>query len=323
MLGFRYKKAPPTVFTLHFQNGKAWHSGPGLSFWYFAPISTIVDVPLSSHDVPFVFRETTADFQEVTVQGQLTYRVSEPARAALLLDFSVEPGGEYRGPEDPEDLLAQRLINTTQVITRGLTATMPLARVLSSSDIIVESVIDRLKTSETILMLGVEVIGLSILAIKPTPEIARALEAASREAMQRQADQAIYLRRNAAVEEERRIKETELNTELTVESKRREIDEAKMSAEIALENQRAELMDRRVENERKEADSRAYALSSTLKPLENVDWRMLMAVSARGSDPRFAIALAFQQMAENAGKIGQLNVTPDLLNSLMTHSKDR
>jgi regulator of protease activity HflC (stomatin/prohibitin superfamily) len=200
---------------------------------------------------------------------------------------------------------------------------MPLAEVLNSSDKIVDALLTRLRTSDTTLMLGVEVIGLSILAIKPTPEIARALEAASREDMQRRADQAIYLRRNAAVEEERRIKESELNTELAVESKRREIDEAKMSAQIALENQRAQLMDRRVENERKEADSRAYALSATLKLLEHVDWRMLMALAAKGSDPRFAIALAFQQMAENAGKIGQLNVTPDLLNSLMTSAKDR
>jgi len=29
------------------------------------------------------------------------------------------------------------------------------------------------------------------------------------------------------------------------------------------------------------------------------------------------LALAFRELAENAGKIGQLNVTPDLLSSLL------
>jgi hypothetical protein len=32
------------------------------------------------------------------------------------------------------------------------------------------------------------------------------------------------------------------------------------------------------------------------------------------------IALAFRELAENAGKIGELNVTPDLLRSLLTPS---
>jgi hypothetical protein len=42
-----------------------------------------------------------------------------------------------------------------------------------------------------------------------------------------------------------------------------------------------------------------------------------MAVSPGGADPRLMIALAFRELAENAGKIGELNVTPDLLRSLI------
>jgi hypothetical protein len=47
-----------------------------------------VAVPLASADVPFVFPETTADFQSVTILGQLTYRVADPKRLASLLDLS-------------------------------------------------------------------------------------------------------------------------------------------------------------------------------------------------------------------------------------------
>jgi len=42
-----------------------------------------------------------------------------------------------------------------------------------------------------------------------------------------------------------------------------------------------------------------------------------MAVSAGGADPKLMIALAFRELAENAGKIGELNVSPDLLRSLI------
>jgi hypothetical protein len=138
-----------------------------------------------------------------------------------------------------------------------------------------------LKNSESIASLGVEILDLAVISVKPTPEMAKALEAEAREALQRKSDEAIYARRNAAVEQERRIKESELNTEIAVEEKKRQIREAQMSAEIAIEEQRAQLVDQKVANERKDADSRAYALDATIKALETVDWKKLMLISAR------------------------------------------
>ena len=144
------------------------------------------------------------------------------------------------------------------------------------------------------------------------------MEAEAREALQQRADEAIYARRNAAVEQERLIKESELNTEIAVEAKKRQIRETQMAAEIAVEEQRSQLVDRRIENERKDADNRAYVLSETLKPLRDLDWKTLMMLNGKGVDPKAMIALAFQEMAENAQKIGELNVSPDLLKSLIT-----
>ena len=46
-----------------------------------------------------------------------------------------------------------------------------------------------------------------------------------------------------------------------------------------------------------------------------------MAISAGGGDPRAMIAVAFRELAENAQKIGTLNVTPDLLQTLMKGGK--
>jgi hypothetical protein len=78
------------------------------------------------------------------------------------------------------------------------------------------------------------------------------------------------------------------------------------------------LVNRRVENDRKDTDCRAYALTETLKPLRDLDWKALMALGGKGTDPKVMIAVAFQEMAENAQKIGELNVSPDLLRSLVS-----
>jgi hypothetical protein len=311
-----FMRAAPTTYILHWQHGRLRRQGAGLSFVYFAPTSTIAAVPLASTDVPFVFTESTADFQTVTLQGSLTYRVSDPAGLAAALDYSIRPNGSHVS-DDPEKL-PERLLQMAQVLARTAVQRLPLRDALVSSDPIVAEVLAGLRTSDPVRALGVEILGFSLLAIRPTPEIARALEAEAREALQGRSDEAIYARRNAAVEQERRIKESELETEVAVLAKQRQIREAQIAADIAVEEQRSALLERRVENDRRDADARAYALNATLEPLRGADWRTLMAVGAGSADPKLMIALAFRELAENAAKIGELNVTPDLLRSLLT-----
>src|SRR4030095_14108999 len=71
------------------------------------------------------------------------------------------------------------------------------------------------------------------------------------------------------------------------------------------------------ENDRKDAESKSYALEAMIKPLQNVDWHTLMAISAGTMDAKMSIAMAIRDLAENAQKIGQLNIPPDLLDSLL------
>lgn len=311
-----FMKVPPTTYVLQFKRGKVKREGVGLSFIYSVPTSTIVTIPVASADVPFVFQEATADFQSVTIQGQLTYRVADPKRLASLLDFSVDKRRVYCS-DDPRKL-PERLVHTMQTLTRAVTQRMVLRDVLVSSDAIVDEVLTKLKTADAVTTLGIEILGLALLGIQPTPETTRALEADAREALLRRADEAVYARRNAAVEQERLIKESELNTEIAVEAKKRQIRETQMAAEIAVEEQRSQLVDRRVENERKDADSRAYVMTETLKPLRDLDWKTLMMLGGKGADSKAMIAMAFQEMADNAQKIGELNISPDLLRSLIT-----
>lgn len=314
MLGFRYLKAAPTTHVMLFRSGTLTRQGAGLAFWYFAPTAEIVQVPLASIDVPFVFNESSADFQDATIQGELTYRITDPQRLARSLDYSVDRYGRYRS-DDPAKL-NDRLIHAAQISARSFTGKRPLRDVLTSSDALIHEMLDGLRLAEVVSLLGVDVLGLSILSIKATPEMSKALQADAREELLRKADEAVYTRRNAAVLQERTIKENELNTEIAVEQKKRQKREAQMAAEIAVEEQRAVLVDHRVANEKKESESRAQALAQILEPLKGVDWRTLLAASG-GGDAKLNIALAFRQLAESAEKIGELNISPDLLSTLM------
>ena len=162
----------------------------------------------------------------------------------------------------------------------------------------------------------------------------RALETETREKLSQEADLAVYERRNFAVEQERKIKETELNTEIAVEEKKKQINEKKMEAEIqiaendrklremkvqadiAVENQRKLLIEQKTANERKEADTQGYVVETTLKPYKEMDWKIITALN-NNPDPKFNIAFAFRQLAENANKIGNLNISPELLESVL------
>jgi len=334
MLVIRFIKVQPTTYLLQHRGGKIVREGLGLSFFYYAPTTSLVAVPVESADVPFIFQETTGDFQNVTIQGQVTYRVGEPKRLAALLNYTLAPNGHSYASEDPRKL-PERVIHVINVLARAELQKLPLREAIRASDELVKAVKAGLVASEEITSLGLEVLGLSILAIKPTPETSRALEAETREKLFRDADEAIYSRRNSAVEQERAIKENELNTEIAIENKKRQIRETQMDAEravqekegllkkealesnIGLEDRRKNLVALAADNARAEADARAYGVSSTMKALGSADAKILQALASTGMKPEQLIAFAFQELAGKADKIGQLNISPDLLRELM------
>lgn len=225
MLGLKFIKVEPTDFVLQYNRGKVVRQGAGLSFFYFAPTTSLVRIPVGSVDVPFIFEEVTADYQTVTIQGQATYRIADAKKLSQLMNFTLASNGRDYASEDPKKL-PQRLINHARVLTRTSLKSFSLRQALTQSSVLEESLREGLQSAESITSLGIEVLGVSILAIKPTPETSRALEADAREQILREADEAIYARRNSSVEQERAIKENELNTEIAVENKKRQIKEA-------------------------------------------------------------------------------------------------
>jgi regulator of protease activity HflC (stomatin/prohibitin superfamily) len=318
MLGICYLKTPPTTYIIQYRGGRVVRQRAGASFFYFAPLTTLASIPLVSVDVPFIFQEVTTDFQDVTLQGQLTYRVTDPLKLSQLLDYTLDAMGRYVG-DDPTKL-NDRLIQLAQVGTHEFAQRERLESLLPRCAELGASVLEGLRSSEVTSMLGIEILSLSILSAKPTPEMAKAMQAEAREQLLGRADQAVFARRNTAIELERQIKENELNTERAVEEKRREVRQAQMQADVAIEQQRAELVDQQVANNRKLAEAQNEALRATLEAMKSVDWKTLSAAMGSG-DARGHIAMAFQQLAENASKIGRLDISPDLLIRLLDEQR--
>lgn len=337
MLGIKHIKFDSMTYVLHFKNGKIKREGRGLSFFYFAPNSSIAAIPMGSNDLPFIFNESTNDYQTVNIQGQISYQISNPKTLADILDFTVNDNGQYK--KNDIEKLNQRIINEAQTATSSFIHEIKLKDAIRSAKSIEEKILEGLRSSQAIAMLGIDILGANILGVQATPEMARALETETREKLQQEADQAIYERRNFAVEQERKIKESELNTEIAVEEKQKQIAEKKMEAEvqkadndrklremklaadIALENQRKQLIEQKTANDKKEAETQGYIIETTLKPYKDIDWKTLTALQ-NNPDPKFNISLAFRELSENAAKIGNLNISPELLDTLLNGKSD-
>ncbi|MEX2961639.1 SPFH domain-containing protein [Microbulbifer sp. TYP-18] len=388
MLNINYIKVDPTTFLIQFVKGRARRKGNGLALWYYAPSTSLVAIPSTTTDLPFIFKEITKDFQEITVQGQLVYRIADPEKIAALMNFTLKPqsSGNHLAysTDDPENL-RNRIANLIQVEMRSAIEQLPLRQALNASQSLMKVIKVELARSEVLDTLGVEVVDLSIVAIKPTPETARALEAAVRERLLEEADVAIYRRRNASIEQEKIVKENELNSEIAIEVKQREIEETRLAAEraiqeqrnkiqreqldasmdreratkendrkiafemetakgaiqaerlraermqrqqrsemegeqlesdVLLERQRKDLVELTVRNERMRADAKAYDVAATMEALSRVDPKVLEAMTMGNLDPRQLMAQAFRELAAGADKIGQLNIAPDLLQSI-------
>ncbi|HEX6777065.1 MAG TPA: SPFH domain-containing protein [Ktedonobacterales bacterium] len=285
MAWLQYFKGEPTEYILAYSNGKVFRQGAGKAFWYWKHSTSIVLVPASTTDALFVLNEATGNFQAVTLQGQITYRIAQPQTIAGLLNFTINPKTRQYLSDDPEKL-NQRIVNIVQTLTRKELAVLSLEDALSSAEAMGRTVLAQMQQEPALAAMGVECLSLFYTSIKATPEMTKALEAEYREALQKRADQAIYARRADAVEQERKIKQNELSTS------------------IDLEKRRQELVDLQGENERKQAEFEAEATRIKFGPYLNLDARLLTA-------------LAFRDFASNSQKIGNLTITSEILEQLL------
>ncbi|MDG0790021.1 SPFH domain-containing protein [Cohnella ginsengisoli] len=334
MFGIRFVKFQPSEYVMKVQNGKVVKEGLGLSFYYYAPVTTAVVMPVSSIEAPFMFEEITRDFQSVTVQGQLTFRIADFRQTSRMLDYTFNLRKKTYLSDDPAKL-GQRVIGLVKVLVKRHLERMPLREAIQSGDRLAASIGQELDASPELAKLGIEAMGAAILAVLPNKETLRALEAQAREEILRRADEALYERRNASIEQERIVRENELSTEIAVEAKKKQIRESQLAAERLVQQKRNEmqqeqlrfdtdyeeerkaLLELAVGNRRSEADAKAYELTAVMRALGGADNQVLQSLTRAGMNPGQLIAVAFQDLAGQADRIGQLNISPDLLQGLL------
>jgi len=338
MFGLRFFKADSTAYAIKTVNGKIQRSGKGISFFYNTATTSISTIAVGTQEAPFIFNLQTADFQTITVQGQVSFRVSDPLRASELLNFNLQKDGVHYVSEDPLKI-GDRVVRIAQSIVQSRVQTETLRSALRLSQPLVTLLQGELPQAPTLTALGIEVLDVSVAAVKPTTETARALEAEAREMILKEADDAIYARRKFAVEQERTIKEAELQTELSVQEKEQEIQESrianertllrgkmetekeKLQGEIDAEAQRQELVSLSAGNTQKEADAEAYAINAKMTAFASLPVENLKALALAKMEPEQLMALAFESLAQNADKIGELTITPDLFGKLMKQGR--
>ena len=296
MFGIGYFKAQPTEFVRKVAGGRVKREGQALSFYYLKRRTSIVVVPVSSADAAFVFNEQTGNYQAVTIRGQLTYRIVEPRRTIEMLNYVVDPKRRAHVSQDPERL-EQRIVVAVQMETRRQVEGKSLEEVLGNAASISAEVQEEVGSRALLAPLGVELLSLNFTSVSPNPEVGKALEAEYRETLLRRADEAIYARRAAAIEEEGKIKSNELE------------------GEISLARERERLIDLEAANDRKV--SQAWGERRELEAGFTARASEMELAPYRDLDPRKVLALAMRDIGNNADKIGNLNITSEVLADLL------
>lgn len=315
----RHLRGNPTLHVRHLRRGKLAHEGTGLSF-FFRPMSAVLsEVPVDDRELPLLFHARTADFQDLAVQASVTFRVTDPAIASARIDFSVDPDtGRWRGT--PIEQVGGLLTETAQQQVLGMVAGSPLAGMLADGvaeirDRILHGLVADARLAET----GITVIGARVVALRPEPDVEKALRTPARELIQQEADRSTFERRAVAVERERAIAENELQNQ------------------IELARREEQLLAQQGANARRQAEDNAAATRITADAEADRDQRLAQAraagtqalgeAEAAGEAAKVAayrdlpaamlLALAAKDLASGPPPIGTLVLAPDLLASLL------
>jgi regulator of protease activity HflC (stomatin/prohibitin superfamily) len=298
----RHLRSEPASYVLRYRGGRPIGRGRGLAFW-FRPLRTAVaEIPVDDRELEFHFTGRSADFQDIGVQGAVTYRVEAPETLASRIDFALDLGsGRYR--KKPLEQLAGLLTQIAQGFVWGYLVATPLETLLTTGVAEIERRLrDGFAGDTRLEEMGVVVTAVNVLAVRPTPELERALQVPELEKVQQLADKATFERRAAAVEQERAIGENELFNR--IELARREEELVVQEGENA--RQRAEHM-----AAEQEILARAHA-----KEIEAVE-RARTDIYAALPGPVLQ-AITVRELAQHLPAIEHLTLAPELVTPLLS-----
>lgn len=304
----RHLRSDANVFVTRFSGGKAVQSGRGRAFWFLPHRTSIAEVPMDDRDMVLFFKGRSRDFQALNVQGTLTWRVVDANVLGNRIDFSINlASGQY--VSKPLEQIAALLTGTAQQVATQYFAEADIRDLLDAGiEPLRVRLEQKLQNAANISALGIEIATIRLSAISPTAELERALQTPTFEALQQKADQAVYERRALAVEKERAIAENELQNKTELARRETQL--------IAQESANAR---GRAEGARDAQQVEADAEAGRIRAVEEARTDMEQARIAiyRELPVQVLLGLAARELAGKLDKIEHLNVTPDLLATLM------
>ncbi|MBN8940515.1 MAG: band 7 protein [Rhizobiales bacterium] len=293
---------------IRYRNGHVRQSGRGLVFWFRPETASIAEVPMEDRETTLFVKGRSQDFQQVAVQGMLTWHVVDPELLAQRVDFSLAlANGRPKG--EPIERIETRLAGLVNQAALQYLAEAPVRTLLDAG---IEPLRLRLEAALTdaasLTDIGIAVVAARVTSLAPSAELERALQTPTFEALQQKADEATFERRALAVDKERAIAENELanKTELARREKTLITEEAENARNRASGLAEA----RQVEAEAEAA--RIRTVEAARAEAEQAHIAVYRDVS-----PAVLMSLAARDLAGKLKTIEHINVTPDLLASLV------
>jgi regulator of protease activity HflC (stomatin/prohibitin superfamily) len=301
-------RADASSHVIRYSKGRVRQSGRGLVFWFRRETASIAELPMDDREMALFVKGRSQDFQTVAVQGTLTWRVADPELLAARVDFTIALNtGSWTA--EPIQRIETRLAGLVNQAVLQYLAQAPVRALLDAGPDPLRGVLQAALARDTALSeIGLEVVAIRLTNLAPSTELERALQTPTFEALQQKADQATFERRALAVEKERAIAENELanRTELARREQQLIAEEAANARARAAGVAEAQQVEAAAEAERIRAVESAKAEAELAH----------MAVY-RDLPPAVLLGLAARDLAGKLDTIEHLNVTPDLLATLL------
>ncbi len=319
-LFFRHLRSEQTSHVLWFRSGRLVSSGRGLAFWFLPLTTSVAEVPVDDRELPFLVRVTSTDFQPVTIQGSVQWRVADPEKVAGRVDFTLDlTTGRFR--EEPLESIAGMLAPLIRQLAEQGAAGMGLRTLLEAGTEPFRAAVETgLRTDEGVISLGLEIVAVRVTSVRPEAELERAMQTPTAEAIQQRADEATFARRATAVEKERAIQENELQNRIELAAREEQLVAQHGKNERLRVEQDVEA--RRIEAQATASRVRVAAEAESAR-IELVERATVTAEQARIDIYRdlpapVLLGLAARALAENLDHIDHLNISPDLIGPVLT-----
>ncbi len=291
-----------------YKGGAKTASGRGLAIWFAPPTASIAEIPMDDRETTLYVTGRSKDFQDVAVQGTVSWHVRDPERLAERIDFTIHLR-KGRLNSEPVEKIEARIIGLAEQAALQYLAEMTVRDLLDAGPDPMRVRMDMLLAKAPALEeIGIAVVAVRLGKLTPTVELERALQTPTFEALQQKADEAVFERRALAVDKERAIAENELANRTELAKRQKQLISEESANEMARAKAKADagLVEAEAEAARIRAveGARAQAERGIIDIYRDLPQQVLLGLAAR----------------DFAGKlegIEHLNVTPDLLASML------